>query len=43
MWNLKMGKVKEDSGLALEKFVVTDRKKEKKKSECLLFLLKQSI
>lgn len=31
MWNLEMGEVKEDSGLALEKFVVTDREKEKKK------------
>lgn len=42
MWNLKMRDVKEDSGLALEKFVVTDRKK-RKKSDGLLFLLKQSI
>lgn len=37
MWNLKMGKVKEDSGLALEKFVVTDRKKEKKKVNVCCF------
>lgn len=31
MWNLEMGEVKEDSGLALEKFVAADREKEKKK------------
>lgn len=30
MWNLEMGEVKEDPGLALEKFVVTDRRKKKK-------------
>lgn len=30
MWNLEMGEVKEDPGLALEKFAVTERKKKKK-------------